>query len=320
VGSLRQQLNVDFTEPRFLGRHMSAGVDLYAYRYDLTSYSGYLSTSVGGSVRFGFPLSPYLTLSPRYALHTDDVIVNNGYCDSATPTVSPILCEERGTTLTSAVGYTLRWDHRNDPINPTRGFYGELSQDFAGLGGTVKYLKTQTNAGWYHGFTPDWIFSALESSGYVSGWGGDTVRINDRFYEGGDTFRGFQIAGVGPRDTNSSYNQALGGKLFAIGTLEQTFPDGLPEQYGIKMALFTDFGVVGQLDSIDKVVRNTQSSGPSFVPSPTVKDDTAFRMSVGLSVFWKSPMGPIRLDFSQIIRKAPYDITELFKFSTSTRF
>jgi outer membrane protein insertion porin family len=314
LGSLRQQINVDFTEPRFLGRHMSAGVDLYAYRYDLTQYSGYLSTSVGGAVRFGFPLSPYLTLSPRYSIHEDDVIVGNNLCDSAVTTVSPILCEERGSTFTSAVGYTLRWDHRNDPINPTRGFYAEISQDFAGLGGDVKYLKTVGNTGWYHGFTPAWILSVTGSAGYVNGWGGDAVRINDRFYEGGDSFRGFQIAGLGPRDTNPSYNQALGGKLYAIGSIEQTFPDGLPEQYGIHTALFTDFGTVGLLDPQYKVIAGTPGN------DPYVKDDLALRASAGISIFWKSPMGPIRIDLSQIIKKAPYDQTELFKFSTSTRF
>jgi outer membrane protein insertion porin family len=313
LGSLRQQINVDFTEPRFLGRHMSAGGDLYAYRYDLTQYSGYLSTSVGAAVRFGFPLSPYLTLSPRYSIHQDDVIVSDNLCNSAITTVSPILCEERGTTFTSAVGYTMRWDHRNDPINPTRGFFAEVSQDFAGVGGDVKYLKTVANAGWYHGFTPNWILSLTGNTGYVTGWGGDNVRINDRFYEGGDSFRGFQIAGLGPRDTNPTYNQALGGKLYAIGTIEQTFPDGLPEQYGIHTALFTEFGTVGLLDQQYKVLANGD-------PDPSVKDNLAFRASAGISIFWKSPMGPIRIDLSQIIKKAPYDQTELFKFSTSTRF
>ena len=265
-------------------------------------------------MRFGFPLSPYLTMSPRYSIHADDVIVSNALCDGAISTVSPILCEERGTTFTSSIGYTLRWDHRNDAINPTRGFFAEVSQDFAGVGGDVKYLKTIANTGWYHGFTPNWIFSASASAGYVAGWGGDTVRINDRFYEGGDSFRGFQIAGLGPRDTNPSYNQSLGGKTYVIGTLEQTFPDGLPEQYGIHTALFTEFGTVGLLDSQYKVLPGTLTRDPS------VKDDLAFRASAGLSIFWKSPMGPIRIDLSQIIAKAPYDQTELFKFSTSTRF
>jgi len=313
VGSLRQQIQLSFTEPHWLGRNLTAGMDLYAYRYDFTIYSGYDTTSVGAAWRVGFPLSQYMSLSGTYTIHADDVIVDSSYC-GATPTVSPILCDERGATFTSLVGYTLRWDHRNDPINPTRGYSVEAYQGLAGLGGDVKYLKSTLTAAWYHGFSPAWILTVSGNAGYVNGWGGDTVRINDRFYEGGDSFRGFQVAGLGPRDTNPAYNQALGAKTYAIGTIEQTFPDGLPEQYGIHMALFSDFGIVGLLDPSDKIYAGTSQ------PSPTVKDDLGFRASAGISVFWKSPVGPIKIDLSQVLKREPYDITETFKFSTSTRF
>jgi outer membrane protein insertion porin family len=313
VGSLRQLINFSFTEPRFLGRNLSAGFDLYAQRYDFSTYAGYTSNSIGASARFGFPLGQYLSLSTRYSIHQDVVSVASGECGDP-PLLSPVICSETGSTFTSAPGYTLRWDHRNDAFNPTRGFYLQMSQDFAGFGGSTKYVKTQAEGGWYHGFTPDFIFSITGNAGYVAGWGGDTVRVNDRFYEGGNSFRGFQTAGVGPRDTASSFDQALGGKLFAIGTIEQTFPDGLPEQYGIKTALFTDFGTVGLLDDADK--RNSLTH--ALVTS--VQDDLRLRASVGISVFWKSPLGPIRIDLSDVIAKAPYDKTETFKFSTSTRF
>jgi outer membrane protein insertion porin family len=313
IGSLRQQINLSFTEPRFLGRNLSFGTDLYTYRYDFTQYAGYESDSVGAGLRLGFPLGQYLSMSTRYGIHADEVSVDPAEC--GTPSLlSPVICGQRGTTFTSSVGYTLRWDHRNDPFNPTRGFYTQVSQDFAGLGGDVKYVKTQAEGGWYHGFTPSWILSVTGSSGYINGWGGDDVRVNDRFYEGGNTFRGFQTAGIGPRDTNPLFDQALGGKFFAVGTIEQTFPDGLPEQYGIKMAVFSDFGTEGALDDADKRDPTTHSI------IPTVKDDLGLRASAGLSVFWKSPLGPIRIDLSDVIAKQPYDKTENFRFSTSTRF
>ena len=133
---------MSFTEPHLAGRNLSGGFDLYSYRYDFTQQAGYLSTSIGTGLRTGFPLSQYLSMSLHYNLHGDDVVVNNGYCNASTPLVSPILCAERGTSITSLIGYAVRWDHRNDPINPTRGFYTTLSQDFAGLGGTRKYIKT----------------------------------------------------------------------------------------------------------------------------------------------------------------------------------
>ena len=313
VGSLRQQISLSFTEPRLFNRALSGGWDLYVTRFNYAQYTGYSQDSVGGSLRVGFPLGSYSNLQLRYSLHADEVVVDANDC-GATPLVSPILCDERGATLTSSVGYTLRWDKRNDPINPTRGFYTEFSQDFAGLGGTVDDIKTEAKGGWYHGFSPAFIFSATLDSGFVTGWGGDSVRINDRFYEGGDTFPGFQIAGVGPRDTNPSYDQALGGKLFGIVSFEQTFPDFLPEQYGIKTALFTDVGTLGLLDGTDKRATITQ------IPSTTIKDDLGLRATAGLSVYWKSPMGPIRIDLADVLAKDKYDKTENFRFSTSTRF
>jgi outer membrane protein insertion porin family len=187
----------------------------------------------------------------------------------------------------------------------------------------VNYLRTETSAGWYHGFTKNFVLSATAGFGYIDGWRGDNVRINDRFYRGGNTFRGFEVAGIGPRDTTVGRDDALGGKLYAIGSLELTVPTFLPEQYGIKAALFTDVGTAGLLDDVDKRDRFGQvidcdASVAGF--DPCIKDDLGLRASAGLSIFWRSPMGPIRFDFSQILAKEDYDKTETFRFSTSTRF
>jgi outer membrane protein insertion porin family len=310
VGSLRQQIDFGFTEPRFLGRDLRAGLDLYSYRYDLSDYAAYDTQSTGGTLRLGFPLTQNASMSLRYQLSQNKVSVADNLCTSGS--VSQILCLQRGSYITSLIGYGLRFDKRNDPIQPTRGWFGDLTQDLAGFGGDVKYLKTEVDAGWYWGFNKDYIFSATGSAGYIEGWGGDNIRINDRFYKGGQSFRGFEIAGIGPRDTSTTTN-SLGAKLYAIGTFELTVPTFLPEQYGIKAALFSDFGTAGQLDDVDRQI----SPG---VYSTTIKDDLGLRASAGLSIDWKSPMGPIRFDFSHILAKDAYDRTETFRFSTSTRF
>ena len=180
-----------------------------------------------------------------------------------------------------------------------------------------------SSGGWYHGFNKDFVLQATGTFGYIDGWHGDNVRINDRFYKGGNSFRGFAVAGIGPRDVSSGRKDALGGKLYAIGSVELSIPTFLPEQYGIKASLFTDFGTVGKLDSSDLRDRFGQiidcDTSPTTV-TPCVKDDLGLRASAGLSIFWRSPMGPIRFDFSQILAKEDYDKTETFRFSTSTRF
>ena len=259
----------------------------------------------GATLRLGFPLNLNTYLRTRYTLHADNVVVDDSSCTSGT--ISITICEQRGSTVTSALGYTLDYDKRNDPIHPTRGYSLEINQDFAGVGGTVKYVKTEVSGTFYHGFTPAWVMSLKGEGGYLAPLGGDVSRINDRFFKGGQSFPGFETAGIGPRDT--TYDEALGGKLYTIGSVELTLPNGLPEQYGIRTSLFTYAGTLGSLDNSIKLDPTTG------VRLANVVDDLAIRASAGLSVFWTSPLGPIRLDFSQILAKRSYDKTEAFRFS-----
>ncbi|MFN3514357.1 MAG: outer membrane protein assembly factor BamA [Phenylobacterium sp.] len=313
VGSLRQQIDLGFTEPRFRGRNLAAGVDIYSYRYDYSDFTAFETASVGANIRFGFPLTLNSQMSTRYTLRSDDVKIGDVYCDPTAPLVSPTLCAQRGSFLTSLVGYTFVYDRRNDPINPTRGYRFDVSQDLAGVGGDVNYLRTETSGSWFYGFNKDFILSLSGSAGYVAGWGGDSVRITDRFYKGGNSFRGFETGGIGPRDLNFGRTDALGGRAYAIGTVELSVPTFLPDQYGIKAGLFTDFGTLGLLDDRDKL-------GANGAIDPLIVDDMSLRASAGISIHWRSPMGPIRFDFSQVLAKEDYDKTETFRFSTSTRF
>ncbi|HTI66794.1 MAG TPA: outer membrane protein assembly factor BamA [Caulobacteraceae bacterium] len=303
VGSLRQQIDASYTEPRFLGRDLRGGLNAYSYRYDFQDQAGFQTKSLGVGATVGWPMTISTYFQGRYTIHTDSVVVDGASCDAGL--ISITICDQRGNSLTSQLGYTLSMDKRNDPIKPTRGFFATVGQDFAGVGGNVQFVKSDFQGSWYYGITSGIILQANGSAGYIFGWGGDSVRINDRYFKGGNTFRGFETAGIGPRDT--AYQEALGGKAYAIGSFELNFPNLLPEQYGIKTALFTEFGTLGLLDKSAKL-------------SPTVQDNLGFRASAGISVFWNAPVGPIRLDFSKILRKEAYDRTEGFRFSTSTQF
>lgn len=309
-GSLRQQIDFRFTEPKFLGRDLRAGFDAFHSRYDLSEYSSYDYRSTGGGVRLSYPLNGYTLLSTRYFLKSDEIIVPSGYC-SVGGSGSTALCDQVGSFLNSSAGYTLLVDRRNDPVRPTRGWTGTLRQDFAGIGGDVNYIKTEADVSAYWGISPEWIVTASASTGYVAGWGGDPIRINDRFFKGGNSFRGFETAGIGPRDLNTT--DALGGNFYVIGTLELTVPNYLPEEYGIRTSLFADVGTLGALDD-----RYTVTS--TGLPDANIVDELELRASAGISIHWRSPMGPIRFDLSKILGKEDYDKTETFRFSTSTQF
>ncbi len=321
IGSIRSQIDVGFTEPRFLGRDLAAGFDTYYYKYDLTQFSAYKQETVGTGVNLGFPLSISSRGTLNYTLREDNVQVDPTFCDPTNLIVSPSLCDQRGSFLTSEVGYGYRLDRRNDTLNPSRGYFFEFHQDFAGFGGDVRYIKTESDGAWYHGFNKTFILSITASAGDIQAWGGDHVRINNRFYKGGDSFPGFQVAGIGPRDLSLSsdgQNNALGGKIYAISSAELTIPTFLPEQYGIKAALFTFVGTEGSLDPFDKKTIDPTTGLPGI--NSEIRDDLGLRASTGLRIKWRSPMGPIQFDFSQVLKREPYDRTEGFKFSTATRF
>ena len=249
------------------------------------------------------------------------------------------LCESERSDISSIIGYTFNWDRRNDPIAPTGGFDFFLSQDLAGAGGDVQYIRTEASAATYRGIFPGVRASVRLSGGYIEPWGDDTsIRINNRFFRGGSSFRGFDVAGLGPRVIDELFDadgnifdtkglNSLGGKAYYQLTSELTVPNYLPEEYGIRTNLFLEAGSVGILDDedIEEPISFTtqpgQYNGIGAVPAiRRVEDELALRASAGLSVGWDSPFGPIQFDFSQILLREDYDRTETFRFSTSTRF
>lgn len=250
------------------------------------------------------------------------------------------ICDSERSDITSLIGYSFNWDRRNDPIAPTGGFDFSISQDFAGIGGDVQYLRTELTGATYRGIFKGVRASVRLSGGFIEPLGDDeSIRINNRFFRGGSNFRGFDVAGLGPRVVDYIADEdgnvidvigqnSLGGKAYYQGTAELTVPNYLPEEYGIRTKLFLEAGSVGLLDDADiddPIFFRTQPGQFNNIPSGTpavrqIKDALGLRASAGLSVGWDSPFGPIQFDFSQILRKEEYDKTETFRFSTSTRF
>ena len=311
VSGTRETIDVRFTEPRFLDRNLAAGFDLFRVNSDFLSEASFQTASTGASLRLGFPVTAQANLQLRYTIRTDDVQVYS--------TASQALLAQAGSRVTSVAGYTLNWSRLDDPIEPHNGFRLQFSQDFAGFGGDVRYVQTEVSGSYFKGLFGDVVASVNMNSGFILPWSGDSVRINDRFFKGGSSFRGFEVAGIGPRvvsrdATTGLLNRrdALGGRLYAIGSVEVNFPLGLPEQYGVRGSVFTEFGTLGLLDEGDQI---DEVTGQLF----TV-DDLALRASAGVSIFWDSPFGPVRFDFAQAFMREDYDKAEFFRFSTRTGF
>ena len=144
--------------------------------------------------------------------------------------------------MTSEIGQVLLYDRRDNRIEPTDGYFASIGNDFAGAGFGVRYLRNKANVGYYYSVAPQWVLSFTAEAGYIFGWGGDPVFLQDRFFVGGDNLRGFEPAGIGPRDSVSG--DALGGNKYYLGTVALGVPLGLPKELGLSGRVFSDFGTL----------------------------------------------------------------------------
>lgn len=295
IAGERTQFEVAFTEPYFLDRKLSAGVDLFHMTRDLQSESSYDQQKTGGGLRLGFPLSDKIKQTLNYKLL--DNRIENVQSDA-----SRFISDQEGKRITSSISQRLTYDDRDNALFPTTGPYAWFDAEVAGLGGDAKYVSGKLGGIYYFPVYKDVVLSTLAEGGAIEGWNDEDVEINDRFFLGGNNLRGFEYAGVGPRDLST--DDSLGGNVFYRGSVEVEFPVGLPEELGIKGHAFSD---VGSLWSID-------STGASLA------DDSSIRASAGLGVSWKSPMGPVRVDYATPLADEDYDEIERLRFSFGTRF
>jgi outer membrane protein insertion porin family len=233
--------------------------------------------------------------------------------DSST---NPLVCAElaqRGdAALTSSLGSSLTYDKRNHPKNPTSGYYFQVASDFAGLGGDVQYVRVGGEGRAYYPISEKITFVSRLIAGHIQGWGDEDVRIGDLYYRGGETIRGFDRGGFGPRDLNTG--DSLGGKTYWAGTAEIRFPfPFIPDDLGLSGAVFADAGSLFDANDLAKSL-NGQPGGLALA------DDSTIRSSVGASVMWNSPVGPIRMDFAKTLTKESYDIEQFFRFGAQTKF
>jgi len=290
------QYMVGLTDPYFLGYNMSAGIDLYHTTHDNNDSSSYSYKTTGGTIHFGWDYTDALRQVVRYTLRQDDIYdVDN---DAALS-----IKEQKGKTLVSMIGQDLIYDKRDSRINPTTGYYTSFSTDLAGLGGDTDFFRVDVTAIKYFPVVEDVVFSLRADGGYIWGIGGKDLRINDRYFLGDRSLRGFEYGGVGARDKAS--DDALGGDWYTTLSAELTFPIGLPKEMGVKGKVFTDAGLIGKPDNYD---------------AQTMDYSNRLRAAVGTGIEWSSPMGVINFDFSYAFSKEKYDKTRVFRLNFGKGF
>ncbi len=307
-----QTYDFSFTEPRFMGLKISAGIDVYRRinGETLSNFFGYEST--GGQVRFGIPITDEISVDLLAGVETKTYVDAYTYDHDSDPNTPEIphptaandsVVVTDGQTLNKAfIGYNLTFNTVDSPSKPTTGLIATLNQQYVGW--DHSYIRTEAKARYFVPLMQDSgiVASVRGQVGMINDLSGAGVNPTETYFKGPRLVRGFQAMGMGPRAGNG---ENLGSLMFAGISAEIEFPiPVLPESYGLRGAVWGDVGYL---------------SSASTAAAPTVSGDTQqVRSSVGASLIWNSPFGPLRGDFAHVLQQDTGDSTQVFQFTIAT--
>jgi outer membrane protein insertion porin family len=372
-GQYTKGATISYVDPYFLGYRVAMGIDLFYKQQLPTSYVSYETETYGAGTRLGFALREDLSLQLRYSIYQQKITltpqlmncnnINPDFVNTfptpdkigTTPALTPPdgfggiancyvdgeaslavkSAVANGPVLTSLVGYTLTHNTLDNNRNPTSGLLAEVRQDFAGVGGDVRFFRTTADLYSYREVFSDVVGLVHLQGGQVAGIGGD-LRMLDHFQMGPNLVRGFAPAGIGPRDLTQYpftgiLGDALGGTYYWGASVElQTPLYFLPKDAGIKVAAFADAGSLWNYSGPTVFPATGEVISGNFCPTfgPGIANATPcpvdngmhVRSSVGIGLIWESPFGPLRFDYAFPLSKEPYDRVQQFRFGGGTKF
>ncbi|MDR9428183.1 MAG: outer membrane protein assembly factor BamA [Salibaculum sp.] len=290
-----QNLSLDFTEPRLLGRDLRFGFSVDYRQTDNQGSTLYDTRSFGLRPSLNFPVSENGRLTVYYEYDYTDLF--------NIETDSTFIEDDKGAVGTNSLGYTYSFDTRRSGLNPTAGVLLRFGQQF-GFGDNT-FIKTSARATAQTMVLNEEVTLRATLEGGALAYNDGESRITDRYFLGSRMMRGFEPGGIGPRDDAS--DDALGGNYFAVARLEAELPLGLPEEYGITGGVFLDHGSVWDI-------------GQPMTKGNVLYNDYTPRTIAGVSIFWTTPIGPLRFNFSEPIDVQPEDKTQGFDLTISTEF
>lgn len=312
TGSLstkKQFFNASYTRPYFLDTNVTAGIDLFHIIDNKREESSFSTVKTGGGVRFAYPLTDNLSQFWKYTLQFEKFVPKGNATKDA-------LDEDRDL-IRSTVSHVISYNKLDNISRPRDGYYIQLRNDFTGLGGDVKFIKNILKAEYHKPIYGEDVIASLKAKGGVILELGQEIRLDDRFFLGDPDVRGFEAAGIGPRDAKTG--DALGGKYFATLTGEVGFPiPFVPDEYGFRGAVFVDAGILG--DPEDNYRTMPDPDLPDDHKYLDIDNNESIRASAGVSVIWSSPMGPIRANFAVPFLKEDEDKEEYFSIDFGTKF
>jgi outer membrane protein insertion porin family len=307
-GQYARGIDLSASEPYFLGTRVSAGIELYGRQNDASPYQSYGSDVYGATMQFGTPLTEQIGVQYRYSLYNQSVTLNPASLATA-PSLPIQQAALAGPQWVSSIGDTVTYNTLDNNKSPTDGIKSQLTQDLAGLGGDVNFLRTTEDLRYYHAINDDVVSLVRAQGGYITGWGGQQVPLINSFFGGPTMVRGFAPNGFGPRDlTPGTTMDNVGGTMYWASTLElQSAIPGVPQEYGLKATAFVDAGSVFNYGG--------PTTFPGSAQSLQIANSNIVRSSVGVGLVWDSPFGALGVNYAVPLTKAAYDVVQPLNFS-----
>jgi outer membrane protein insertion porin family len=292
-GSVNQVYSLSYMDPYYTVDGVSRGFDVYKRKTDASSLAvgPYVTDSVGGGVRFGYPVSEQVSVD--FGLNVESV-------DLEIFTISPRtyinFVNDFGTHYTYYAA-TAGWarDTRDSLITTTAGTYLRASTELAT--GDLSYYRFGYQHQWYTPLTRNTTIHLGGEIGYAAGYGDRPLPFFKNYFAGGPgTVRGYRSFSLGPLDENAN---ALGGNRKVVGVAELLFPmPGAEQDRSLRLAWFVDGG---------QVYGNKIDLGE-------------LRYATGIALFWSSPLGPLRLSWAHPLNADSGDRKQQLQFTFGTGF
>ncbi len=299
-----EQYVINFTEPYLLGRKLRFDLGLGLASTN-SSFASYDTKTVFFRPQLSYAIGELSALRLRYGWDRSEMTQQSNERNGAV--ISSEI--DQGKRTSSSLGVSYVYDSRIGGLNPTAGVLFEVGVDAAGLGGDNEFFKTTARAiAQKRVLNEEVVLRATLELGALNWTGDDFSRTLDRFVLGPSTFRGFEPAGIGPRDLSNGQDDAIGGNYYWVARFESDFPLGLPEELGLRGGVFYDVGNLYNLN-------NVNTAGADIVG-----ESGSIRHVVGVSVLWETPFGPLRFNFSQALKKEDFDKEQSFDLTVQARF
>ncbi|HPI41771.1 MAG TPA: outer membrane protein assembly factor BamA, partial [Pseudobdellovibrionaceae bacterium] len=311
VSSTASQYSLSMTEPYYNDSLWSLGGDIY--QSGNSGREDYIENHEGGSVRTGYPIAEYTRLFFKYKY--DKTLLDTKYLQNKPVTDLTLFPLSEASGDTSSGTLTLEYDTRNDRFMPTRGLVSSASVEYAGLGGSIKYLKTGTIFRYYKNIFWDVVFRNSLQYDRVDQLEGRPIPFPELFVLGGPySLRGYRSYRVGKMKLSETIRQELIAKGYSDLNARK---EAMRFVGGTQQALYQ-----GELQF--PLIKEANIMGVGFFDVGSAEDeliDTRFFSDLGFGIRWFSPIGPLRFEWGFPLNRDPdYHDPTVFEFSIGAPF